>query len=57
MWLANLGGGSDSMWIFKFSIERLEHGTGHGQMYYTFEEFADVILAFDFSGSFVMVLP
>ena len=57
MWLANLGGGSDSMGIFKSSIERLEHGTGHERYYYASEEFVDVILGFYFSGSFSMVSP
>ena len=33
MWLVNLGDGSDSMWTFKFSIERSEHGTGHGKIH------------------------
>lgn len=28
MWVANLGDGSDSMWTFKSSIERSEHGIG-----------------------------
>ena len=57
MWLANLGDGSDSVKTFRFSIERLVHATGHGQMYYASEEFVDVILAFDSWGSFNMVFP
>ena len=30
---------------------------GHEQLYYASEEFVNVILAFDFSGSFNMVFP
>ena len=43
MWVANLGDRSDLMWTFKSSIERSEHGIGHGQTYYASDELVDII--------------